>query len=45
MPPYGLGKVGKLVPAIGRRESARGRFVAGPDARNQAPAGQSVEHV
>jgi len=28
MPPFGLGKVGKLVPATGRRESARGRFGA-----------------
>jgi hypothetical protein len=27
MPPFGLGKVGTLVPASGRRESARGRFV------------------
>ena len=26
MPPYGLGKVGKLVPASGRQESARGRI-------------------
>jgi len=28
MPPFGLGKVGKLVPASGKRESARGRFGA-----------------
>jgi hypothetical protein len=27
MPPIGLGKVGTLVPASGRRESARGRLV------------------
>jgi fumigallin biosynthesis monooxygenase-like protein len=27
MPPFGLGSAGKLVPAKGRRESARGRFV------------------
>jgi fumigallin biosynthesis monooxygenase-like protein len=27
MPPHGLGKVGKLAPASGRRESARGRMV------------------
>lgn len=26
MPPFGLGKAGKLIPAIGRRESARGRM-------------------
>jgi hypothetical protein len=26
MPPFGLGKVGPLVPAIGKRESARGRM-------------------
>lgn len=26
MPPYGLGAAGKLVPASGRRESARGRL-------------------
>ena len=32
MPPYGLGKVGKLVPASGKRESARGRF-AGREAK------------
>jgi hypothetical protein len=28
MPPFGLGKVGKLVPATGKRESARERLVA-----------------
>jgi Domain of unknown function (DUF4188) len=28
MPPFGLGKAGKLVPASGRREAARGRFAA-----------------
>ena len=28
MPPFGLGAVGKLVPASGRKESARGRFAA-----------------
>lgn len=28
MPPTGLGKAGRLVPAEGRRESARGRFEA-----------------
>jgi fumigallin biosynthesis monooxygenase-like protein len=27
MPPYGLGKAGTLIPASGRHESARGRFV------------------
>jgi hypothetical protein len=27
MPPFGLGTVGKLVPASGRKESARDRFV------------------
>lgn len=27
MPPYGLGTAGKLIPASGRHESARGRFV------------------
>jgi hypothetical protein len=27
MPPHGLGKVGTLVPATGKRESARGRLV------------------
>jgi len=32
MPPTGLGKVGKLVPAVGGRESARGRFARRPDA-------------
>jgi hypothetical protein len=29
MPPFGLGKVGRLVPASGTRDSARGRFVDG----------------
>jgi len=28
MPPFGLGTVGRLVPASGRRESARGRMTA-----------------
>ena len=36
MPPFGLGKVGKLVPASGRRESARDRF-----AGTRVPAGSS----
>ena len=31
MPEHGLGKVGRLVPASGRRESARGRLQAGVD--------------
>lgn len=33
MPAYGLGKVGKLIPANGKRESARSRLAsgAGPD--------------
>lgn len=26
MPPFGLGKVGRLIPASGSRDSARGRF-------------------
>ena len=29
MPPFGLGAFGKLVPASGRRESARGRMTTG----------------
>jgi hypothetical protein len=29
MPPYGLGKVGKLIAATGRREDARSRMAAG----------------
>jgi len=29
MPPFGLGQAGTLVPASGRRESARGRLTAG----------------
>jgi fumigallin biosynthesis monooxygenase-like protein len=32
MPPYGLGVAGKLVPASGRHESARGRIHRGNDA-------------
>ena len=35
MPPYGLGKVGRLVPATGKRESARQRF------RSPALAGEA----
>jgi hypothetical protein len=30
MPPFGLGQAGTLVPATGRRESARGRIAACP---------------
>jgi len=30
MPPFGLGKIGRLVPASGRRESARGRMAERP---------------
>ena len=29
MPPFGLGKVGELIPAAGRHETARGRVAAG----------------
>jgi hypothetical protein len=29
MPPFGLGQAGRLVPATGQRESARGRVTAG----------------
>jgi len=29
MPPYGLGKVGKLVAATGKREAARSRMISG----------------
>jgi hypothetical protein len=45
MPLYGLGKAGRLVPASGRRASARGRFAADHEPaptsvrlREQAPA-------
>ena len=31
MPPFGLGKVGTLVPASGKRETARGRVAAAAD--------------
>jgi hypothetical protein len=31
MPRYGLGKVGTLIPASGRRDSARGRLVRGDE--------------
>ena len=40
MPPIGLGKVGKLLPASGRREAARGRFGArrgSPEPANTSP--------
>lgn len=33
MPPHGLGKVGRLVPASGKHESARGRFEGRAEAR------------
>jgi hypothetical protein len=36
MPPFGLGRVGRLVPASGGRESARGRLAAG------SPAGHAL---
>jgi hypothetical protein len=36
MPPIGLGKVGRLVPASGPRESARDRFTRASDQRAQA---------
>jgi hypothetical protein len=36
MPPFGLGKAGKLVPASGHKDSARGRF-ASPAAAGQQP--------
>jgi len=37
MPPFGLGKVGELVPTSGRRETARGRIGA-VDEANREPA-------
>jgi Monooxygenase af470-like len=40
MPPFGLGKVGALVPASGRRESARGRFV-----RAESPEAAATPHA
>jgi hypothetical protein len=36
MPPFGLGKVGRLVPASGSRESARGRLGAGTESSESA---------
>lgn len=35
MPPFGLGKVGNLVPASGSRDSARGRISGSPQAVQQ----------
>lgn len=31
MPPYGLGKVGELIPAVGKREYAAGRILVGKE--------------
>ena len=42
MPAFGLGKIGELVPATGRRESARGRLgcmTEAPDVRDAARGG------
>lgn len=41
MPAFGLGKVGELVPATGRRESARGRLqlASAQDSRTSAKVG------
>lgn len=36
MPPFGLGKAGKLVPASGSRDSARGRIMGAPHDINDA---------
>src|SRR5688572_16282041 len=38
MPPFGLGKIGKLVPATGQRDTARGRVQTG-----QRVAGTTVD--
>jgi hypothetical protein len=43
MPPFGLGKVGNLVPASGRRESARGRFVRAASAEPMSPSSLGAE--
>jgi hypothetical protein len=43
MPPFGLGQVGKLVPASGKRESARGRFVVGSGSPTTVSAGRSED--
>jgi hypothetical protein len=42
MPRWGLGRIGELVPASGRKESARGRVVkdVGSDAPRSATAGE-----
>ncbi len=45
MPPFGLGKVGKLVPASGRRETARERFTARPASPEPALANPRDEQV
>ncbi len=39
MPAHGLGKVGRLVPAVGRRETARGRLQSGLAAQQVAGGG------
>jgi len=38
MPAHGLGEIGTLVPAAGRRENARGRLTA----KKEQPAGAVV---
>ncbi len=45
MPPIGLGKVGKLLPASGKRESARGRFVARRGSPEPANTGPNAEQA
>lgn len=43
MPPFGLGKCAELVPASGRRDSARGRLVARAGSRESANASSQSE--
>jgi hypothetical protein len=45
MPPFGLGEAGGLVPATGRRDSARGRLTTPPGSLESASARSSAERI
>ncbi|HYO83097.1 MAG TPA: DUF4188 domain-containing protein [Bryobacteraceae bacterium] len=44
MPPWGLGKAGQLVPAAGRKESARGRVTTGGGNQTHGAEGAGSSH-
>ena len=45
MPPIGLGKAGRLLPVSGKRDSARGRFVARRGSPEPANTGPNAEQA